>query len=177
MKREPITYPAGTPPAIDLLRALFSYNELTGELTHLVNRGRARAGTPATTNCGDGYLSVKAPGFDPLLAHRVAWALNHGEWPTLLVDHRDRNRKNNAISNLRHATYRENSQNRIVPARNNLSGLIGASFHPASGLWRSRIKVDGREMTTYHQTAEAAHAEYMRVKVVAHPSFVHGALA
>lgn len=61
------------------------------------------------------------------------------------TDHKDLNPLNNMKSNLRSATYKENSQN--GPKRkNNTSGVTGVSWHKASNRWYARIQNNGNEI-------------------------------
>lgn len=60
-----------------------------------------------------------------VLAHRLAWFMEHGEIPGLL-DHKDRDPLHNKTSNLREATPSENAQNRTL-ASNNTSGKTGVA--------------------------------------------------
>lgn len=77
-------------------------------------------------------------------ASRIAWALHYGQWPKGFVDHIDGNPANNRITNLRDVTPAGNNKNMKVNARSG-SGIGGVGFHAASGKWRARITVDGRE--------------------------------
>jgi len=47
-----------------------------------------------------------------LLAHRIIWAMHFGAWPLLVIDHINRQRSDNRISNLRDVTNAQNSANR-----------------------------------------------------------------
>ena len=58
------------------------------------------------------------------------------------VDHIDRNRTNNHISNLRRATNTENSQNASMKSTNT-SGVIGVSFSSSRNKWVAQIVVNG----------------------------------
>jgi len=78
-------------------------------------------------------------------AHRVAWALHHGEWPNGVIDHIDGDRLNNALSNLRVVTQFENARNASI-GRNNTSGAVGVSFDKRSGKWRARVMHQYREV-------------------------------
>jgi hypothetical protein len=60
----------------------------------------------------------------------------------LCVDHKDNDKTNNNISNLRFATTKENSQNRILSS-NNTSKVKGVSFDKRCKKWRAHIKIDG----------------------------------
>ena len=58
------------------------------------------------------------------------------------VDHIDRCKTNNHLSNLRYATSTENAQNKSMQSTNT-SGVIGVSFHKQSNNWCARINVNG----------------------------------
>jgi HNH endonuclease len=45
-------------------------------------------------------------------AHRAAWVIVHGEWPKGEIDHINRVRSDNRLSNLRVVSHAENCQNR-----------------------------------------------------------------
>jgi hypothetical protein len=65
--------------------------------------------------------------------HRLVWLHQTGAWPKNDLDHRDLNRGNNAIDNLREATDLENAKNKRLQ-RNNKFGVKGISFRPACKL-------------------------------------------
>lgn len=77
------------------------------------------------------YLVI-AVGSRYMPIHAAIFAIVKGRWPKNILDHRDRNRFNNRIGNLREASY---SQNRINTALNlkNKSGYRGV--HWAKGKW------------------------------------------
>jgi hypothetical protein len=70
------------------------------------------AGKPALT-CVDprGYKKGEVSGVF-VWAHRAAWALVSGRWPTLEIDHINRNKGDNRFRNLRQVTHRDNAKNR-----------------------------------------------------------------
>ena len=70
-------------------------------------------------------------------AHRLAWLYVYGYPPVYEIDHRNRNRNDNRIKNLRDIPRRLNSRN--------LSSSSGVSFMKSRGKWRARIMVDGKE--------------------------------
>lgn len=59
------------------------------------------------------------------------------------VDHIDRDKLNNDVSNLRFATTKENNQNRSK-RNDNTSGISGVSFHKKAKKWEVRIKVNNK---------------------------------
>ena len=76
-------------------------------------------------------------------AHRVAWAIHYGEWPSHQIDHDDGNRSNYRILNLKAATNRENHLNEGLSS-NNTSGFTGVCWCKQTGRWRAMIRVDGK---------------------------------
>lgn len=69
-------------------------------------------------------------------AHRVIWAMAHGRWPVDVIDHINRIRWDNRISNLREATKSENSRNSSL----NSSGARGVYWNGSNKKWRATIK-------------------------------------
>jgi hypothetical protein len=70
-------------------------------------------------------------------AHRVIWALAHGEWPANDIDHLNGNRVDNRLCNLVVKSRAENSRN--AKKRNNntsgITGVVGSKY----GTWRAYI--------------------------------------
>jgi hypothetical protein len=144
---------------------LLSYDPETGVLTWRVRRGgTASAGSVAGCRNKDGYLVFSLCNRIQY-AHRVAWLLTHGAWPDGDIDHRDGNRSNNALANLRDVTRRVNLENRRRAAPNTTTGLIGAGKGKPNGGYRSRICVNGKErhLGTF-ATPEQAHEAYVAAK-------------
>lgn len=142
----------------ELLGELISYNPETGALTwkrrdrkwfkadREFNRWNNRyAGSPALSSPHkDGYL-CGAVFKKPLLAHRVAWAIYHGEWPTDRIDHRNQDGADNRICNLRDVDHYTNMRNRKLSA-NNKSGVNGVSWHKSTQKWVAQIGIDGKRI-------------------------------
>jgi HNH endonuclease len=59
------------------------------------------------------------------LASRIAWKMATGRDPIGLIDHRDRNKRNNKIRNLRDVSHGINRQNGPPMLRSNTSGIRG----------------------------------------------------
>lgn len=74
-------------------------------------------------------------------AHRVAWALYYGGWPTGHIDHINGVRNDNRIINLRSVSMQENSKNMKIPSRNT-SGVIGVYYNKECGKWVAQINID-----------------------------------
>lgn len=124
---------------IEALQKYVRYEPDTG-IVRWNGRGRLRDGRIAGTPDKDGYLFIKIGGRRfPL--HRIAFALHHGYWPEVDIDHEDGDRQNNRASNLREATRTQNNANSKMRV-NNTSGLKGVHWHAAARKWRAMIRVD-----------------------------------
>lgn len=62
-----------------------------------------------------------------------------------IVDHINQNTKDNRKSNLRICTQSNNLMNRGLQ-KNNISGFVGVAFNKRRKRWRSRIKINGKEI-------------------------------
>jgi hypothetical protein len=93
------------------------------------------------------------------MAHRLAWLYMTGEWPTDIIDHKNRNGLNNRWDNLREADQELNLANASVQ-KNNKAKLKGvrtqAGAFTARIVFRKRYHYLGR-----FKTAEEAHAAYV----------------
>jgi hypothetical protein len=98
---------------------LLDYNPETGDIVWKVRRApNKKPGMVA--GCvpkGRGYMIVGIEN-DTWPAHRIAWALYHGEDPyPHEIDHGDRNKLNNRIGNLEVTNLSQQNANRILPHR------------------------------------------------------------
>ena len=116
-----------------------------------------------TTN---GYRKIGLLG-NRFYAHRLAWLLHYGEWPTEFLDHINGDRSDNRIANLREADSVINSQNQRRSHDGNVSGLLGVSKH--RNKWQAHIRTSGRNiyLGTF-QTPELAHERYLEEKRKSH---------
>lgn len=103
-------------------------------------------------------------------AHAIVWALHHGVWPPMKIDHINGNPADNRIENLRLATDTENARNRRAHSTNAL-GLKGVHRH-ACGRFVAQIQIEGRKRYLgLFATAEEASAAYAREEMVAFGPF------
>lgn len=133
-----------------------TYDPDTGSLKWIAGR---RVGHEAGT-LNRGYLQVNIRG-SIYRAHRLAWLLHTGSWPTNVIDHIDRNPSNNRISNLRDVPQAINNQN--VRA-------LGATYHRQRKKWCAQIKIGGgrKKHLGLFETQEEASAAYFAAKAKYH---------
>lgn len=178
-------------PTPDELRQLLRYEPDTGKLywrtvgvEHFAaTRGRTAAHTCANWNGkyagrealtaigASGHLRGNVRGRG-ILAHRVAWALYYGEWPANYIDHIDMNPANNAISNLRAATKRENGCNRRATGK---SKYLGVCWHKGARKWAAALSKYNKPIylglfegeadaaAAYDAAARRIHGEFARL--------------
>jgi hypothetical protein len=147
---------------IHRLREVLEYSPESGEIRNRVSRARALKGAVAGNKNADGYLCLMVDG-KMLKAHRVAWCLMTGEWPTKHIDHIDGDKRNNSWLNLRQADAAQNAQN-IAAASDRRDGLVGVS-RATSGGWRARIKLNYVEKHLgVFDSEQEAHAAYLEAK-------------
>ena len=104
-----------------------------------------------------------------VLAHRIIVALTKGRWPTHDVDHENRSKSANEISNLREATHGQNMQNQNLSSRNT-SGFKGVSWDKRWGKWRADIRANGVQFTIgYFDIFEHACQARIGAESVLHP--------
>lgn len=105
------------------------------------------------------------------MAHRVAWAIHYGEFPEEEIDHINRDRGDNRISNLRKASRSENCWN-MNKKKNSGIALKGAYFEEKSGRWMSKICVYGHQKHIGRfDSQEEAHAAYCEAAKKYHGEF------
>lgn len=124
------------------LDSLFAYDPITGLIVRKVDRSQAKAGDVVGTVDGKGYLHVSVDK-KFIRLHRLAWFLHFGHVPRQ-VDHRNNNRADNRLDNLRESTQQQNVGNIHAPSHNT-SGYKGVSKNSRTGLWHAQIKKHGKQ--------------------------------
>lgn len=166
-----MTYYRKNPIYIDpiLIQKTFYHDPATGKIFH----------RPRTEPIGDRYVDIdkfnksrahkeafttkSTPGYlcgsfcaKILLAHRVIWVLEHGEWPDC-IDHVNGDRTDNRISNLRSVSHLENMRNRKLSAKNEV-GYPGV--YRMDWGWIVKVRAEGKSkyVGSYHSVEEAIDA-------------------
>lgn len=105
----------------------FEYDPITGQVK--------KDGVPTGTKNAKGYIVLRKDG-KVVYAHRLAWELYHGEAPAV-IDHKNGNKSDNRLVNLRSVTQMTNAQN-MRPGK-------GCHFHKPSKSWKSSINLNGKQ--------------------------------
>ena len=149
-----------------------NYCPQTGRFTHAHDKpGGVRTGDSAENRIPAGYRQIVIKR-RRVLAHRLAWFITHGAWPTEYIDHIDGDRANNRISNLRQAT---NSQNTFAQKKTKRGDFRG--IRPVGNRWRAQIGAGSRlRHIGYFDSAEAARAAYRNAAVSHYKEFAVTAL-
>lgn len=161
-------------PSLALVRALTDYHPENGTFTWRVSRAaefpigaalKPRIGT-------DGYGRVCLLNMEYRVS-RLAWLHHHGVDPgDMQVDHINRDRLDNRISNLRLATNRQNAANAKLRESNRwgCKGVYGSE-----GKWKVQFRVGRKkhQIGTIYSTLEAAVSAARKAYRELHGEFGH----
>ncbi len=132
---------------IAALKEYIAYDPHTGQM-HWKKRPAVhtpvRVGDPAfSANHSKGYKRGNFLG-RLLFAHRVVWAMHHGDWPEQ-IDHINGDRADNRIENLRRADPVTNGRNKRL-LDSNTSGAVGVNWSGVCQKWAASICVNKRQV-------------------------------
>ncbi len=154
----------------DRLRELFMYDPHTGLFMRKMattNKVKSTVGMWLTGWPNEyGYVSFRIDGV-AWLAHRLAWLYVHGAMPIdgLWIDHKNGNRSDNRIENLRLVTTSENQLNLSATNERSKSKLRGAHWNARLGKYQSEFEKNGKRVYLgLFDTAEAAHIAHKTAK-------------
>lgn len=129
----------------EYLKACIYYDPGTGIFTaKLPLNTRKEGDVLGSGGSSHGYLSVLVAQRS-YLAHRLAWFYVYGEWPEQ-IDHIDRNRHNNRLSNLRPCTHQENTWN-VGLRGQTASGVVGVNWNQLRRKWVAKISMNRQSKT------------------------------
>lgn len=146
--------------------ALLNYDPQSGLFTHKVNGHKRKAGEVTGRLDTKGYVRIRLLGYE-FKAHRLAWLLTYGTWPTAEIDHINGCPSDNRIINLRDVSVAENGWNRTNAMKNSKTGVLGVcekqgKFVAQIGVGRKRVQLGA------YSTAEEAAAVYAAAKAMLH---------
>lgn len=127
---------------IDELKRVLDYNPETGLFKWKINHGRrGLLWKPAgyLNSYGRPCIMIYSKEYR---AAKLAWAIYYGEWPTSIIDHKDRNTTNTRIINLRQASAVQNSINSKLYVTNT-SGYRGVC-KTKQGTYKANIRINGK---------------------------------
>jgi hypothetical protein len=168
------------------LKSLVNYDPGTGVFTWLrrswSDNGSKRfngrfAGKSADKLRHDGYTRLRFTLNGALhehMAHRLAWLYIHGMFPKEEIDHINRNRADNRISNLREASSAENKRNSPVrkTSKSGEKGVVHVGMINQSKPWCAFIQVNKKQKNLgYFSTKQEASAAYKAATLKFHGEF------
>ena len=120
-------------PTKEEIEKYLSYDPETGIFTrHKTDRRGSKDGQAGHLK-SNGYKTISIHNVH-YYAHRLAWIVSYNEEPPMMIDHINRNRSDNRISNLRSVTNKENCMNKSIRCDNEI-GITGVYWHKKAGKW------------------------------------------
>ena len=165
-----------------LLRELIRYEPDTGRFYWRERAGKwfKSAGTAFlwnNDNAGREVFKTEKQGYrtqevlgSKVLAHRAAWAIQFGVWPSGSMDHINGVKYDNRLKNLREADAKLNARNAVLPI-SNTSGKVGVTVSESG---RFAARVCNKHVGTYDTLDEAAAARAEAQKQVGGFTDRHG---
>jgi hypothetical protein len=170
----------------ELVRELFTYED--GKLFWR----KTGTGRKANQSAGFKRFNIRNKNFRWIIKYKgkeymrsnLIWIYHHGEIPVdRLVDHRNPNNTlDDRLENLRLATHKENSVNRVkisnFKGKPTSSKYKGVSWYKRDNNWRAKLSVrkDGKRCYLhlgYFDTQEEAYAAYVAAAKLWHGDFFH----
>lgn len=158
-------------PNLEILNAYFTYDAEQKNLLHNLDSSRGTRGDVAGYIAAEGYRKVKIKR-EAFSAHRVIWFMVHGADPGLMdIDHKDGDRSNNCIKNLRLATRSQNVCNSITRS-DNTSGAKGVYWRSNRNKWQAEVRLDGKShFGGRYKTFPEAEAAVIKLRKKIHGEF------
>ena len=138
---------------------LLDYDKNTGLFIWKISRGPLKKGSVAGAfNHPKKYVYIQ---INKIMysAHRLAWFYVYKVWPCDQLDHKDLDRQNNRIDNLRECN---NSQNRMNTNthKNNLLGVKGVGYKKRIDKYQAKIRINNKDiyLGVYKNIEDASNA-------------------
>ncbi|ELE9679725.1 HNH endonuclease [Enterobacter kobei] len=145
------------------IRDLIDYNAETGVLTAKVNFSGRQAGSVIGSQTWQGYYAFSLFG-KKCFAHRLAWLLHYGEWPSQPIDHINGIKTDNSIRNLRLCSLSQNQFNKPTQ-KNNTTGVKGVYWNKRDKRYVASVQFNGKKYSAgHHKDIESAKEEVMKLR-------------
>lgn len=149
------------------VKELFDYDSENGVLIRKFKSGKRKPVGIEPNSSGYGTVKIDWKTYQ---VHRVIWLWCTGSCPDGDIDHKNQNKLDNRIENLRPATRSENCQNKGL-RKNNSSGYTGVHFDKHANKYKANIKGNSKNIHLgLFNTAEDAYLAYMIAKIELHPT-------
>lgn len=131
------------------LKRQLQYDNINGLFIRKIsNSNFVKIGSIAGTKTEAGYINITVNN-KIYLAHRLAWLYEHGYLPENDIDHKDRIKHHNWITNLREVSRTCNSRN-IGNIKTNTSGVKGVSWFPDTKKWKAYLFLANKQKSLGH---------------------------
>lgn len=145
------------------IRELIDYNPETGVLTAKVNFSGRQAGSVIGSQTWQGYYAFSLFG-KKCFAHRLAWLLHYGEWPSQPIDHINGIKTDNSIRNLRLCSLSQNQFNKPTQ-KNNTTGVKGVYWNKRDKRYVASVQFNGKKYSAgHHKDIESAKEAVMKLR-------------
>jgi hypothetical protein len=141
----------------DEVDEILSYDPNTGYLKWKIKpSSKVEKGDTAGTYDSHGYIQIGCRN-RVYRAHRLAWLLAYGEYPSKGIDHHNGVRDDNRLFNLREANQAQNNCNRVMN-KSNKSGFKGVYKPAGRKRFLAQIKQHGVQIPINGSFATAEEA-------------------
>ncbi|EAV1528679.1 endonuclease [Salmonella enterica] len=145
------------------IRDLIDYNPENGVLTAKVNFSGRQAGSVIGSQTWQGYYAFSLFG-KKCFAHRLAWLLHYGEWPSQPIDHINGIQTDNSIRNLRLCSLSQNQFNKPTQ-KNNTTGVKGVYWNKRDKRYVASVQFNGKKYSAgHHKDIDSAKEAVMKLR-------------
>ncbi|EJY4845936.1 HNH endonuclease [Salmonella enterica] len=145
------------------IRDLIDYNPENGVLTAKVNFSGRQAGSVIGSQTWQGYYAFSLFG-KKCFAHRLAWLLHYGEWPSQPIDHINGIKTDNSIRNMRLCSLSQNQFNKPTQ-KNNTTGVKGVYWNKRDKRYVASVQLNGKKYSAgHHKDIDSAKEAVMKLR-------------